>query len=205
MVRAEHQPNREGQTAARGRIQSIAPVRASESAWLREGGHDAIHAAPAMTLDRSNGAWSACACREALEVPDITVGRIEQQEAGLRGHVAEVILVADPLRLLQNQRALVDAVRGCDTDDVWISEIRSLCFDCIAPSSTVVWMVAGSFDSATDFCSAARNAPLALFSRATLASPCSSGAGRSQWQSQTSRRPSRQRWKTAQCNRNRAI
>ena len=28
---------------------------------------------------------------------------------------------------------------------------------------------------------------------------------RSQWQSQTSRRPSRQRWKTAQCNRNRAI
>ena len=155
---------------------SIAPVRASESAWLREGGHDAIHAAPAMTLDRSNGAWSACACREALEVPDITVGRIEQQEAGLRGHVAEVILVADPLRLLQNQRALVDAVRGCDTDDVWISEIRSLCFDCIAPSSTVVWMVAGSFGSATDFCSAARNAPLALFSRATLASPCSSGA-----------------------------
>ena len=59
---------------------SIAPVRASESAWLREGGHDAIHAAPAMTLDRSNGAWSACACREALEVPDITVGRIEQGE-----------------------------------------------------------------------------------------------------------------------------
>jgi hypothetical protein len=49
-----------------------------------------------------------------LREPDVVgvAGLGTAQEAGLRGHVPEVILVADPLRLLQKEGALVDRRPG---------------------------------------------------------------------------------------------
>ena len=49
-----------------------------------------------------------------LREPDVVgIARLgAAQEAGLRGHVPEVILVTDPLRLLQDKGALVDRGAG---------------------------------------------------------------------------------------------